>query len=298
MYSPIALFVFKRLDKTKKLINSLLDNIESASSDLIIFSDGANNHKDFYKVLNVRNYIYSIQGFKSIKIIERPLNFGLKKNILNGISEVFIEYDSVIILEDDLITSKYFLNYMNFYLNQYRSIDYVFSISAFSPLYDLDINNKSHVFLAYRFNTWGWGTWKSKWEMFKLENSIEINFDNLDILNNYGIDIYKRSKSFKAIKHDTWSIDVISYLTQKCIYNLFPFESYIICNGNDFNSTHKNSILNITILQNNLSSSPSYDYLIKKNVNFDYNKKLVNYYNMSRFKKITFIFNLIFKKWF
>ena len=88
---------------------------------MYIFSDGAHTEKDNQSVNQVRDFISKIKGFQNIKIILRRKNFGLAKNIISGINLILKRYSKVIVLEDDLISNKYFLRYMNENLEYYKN---------------------------------------------------------------------------------------------------------------------------------------------------------------------------------
>ena len=109
--SPIILFTYRRIPK--ETIESLLKNKESKTSELFIFSDGYKNEIDKKDVLEVRKYLKTIKGFKEVTVIEREKNWGLAKNIINGVSEIIDKYGKVIVLEDDVVVSDDFLEYMN-----------------------------------------------------------------------------------------------------------------------------------------------------------------------------------------
>ena len=98
--APIILFVYNRLIHTQATIKALQDNVLSNESILIIYSDGAKNVEDAKEVSKVREYIKEISGFKSIKIVEISDNQGLAKSLINGINSVFLEYESIIVIED------------------------------------------------------------------------------------------------------------------------------------------------------------------------------------------------------
>lgn len=70
----------------------------------------------------VRSYLRTVQGFKSINIIESSINKGLARSIVEGVSQVVSQYGKVIVLEDDLITSPNFLHFMNQALDFYNDI--------------------------------------------------------------------------------------------------------------------------------------------------------------------------------
>ena len=128
---PAVLFVYKRFAHTKKTIEALLDNKLSSQTNLIVFSDGPRSDDEINSVQEVRNYLKSIAGFKSIRVIEREENLGLSENILTGVSDVLQDSEAVIVLEDDLVTSPYFLEYMNNALGKYFYEDRIASIHGY-----------------------------------------------------------------------------------------------------------------------------------------------------------------------
>jgi hypothetical protein len=173
--APIILFVFNRLEHTMNTWEALKKNILAEDSNLIIYSDAANKKKDRKKVDQVRKYISNINGFKSIKIIKRKKNYGLAKSIKNGITQVINKYKKAIILEDDILTSKFFLSFMNTTLNFYKNNKKIWHISGWNYP---DINSiKNDVYADRMMNCWGWGTWKDRWE--------KVNFNVNEILNKF-----------------------------------------------------------------------------------------------------------------
>ena len=108
--SPVAVFCHRRLDHLKAVIENLLLNKEAAHTELLIFADAAKESLDSKNVKLVRDYISNITGFKSLKIIERPSNYGLSRSIISGVNEVLGSYESVIVVEDDIVPSPFFCN--------------------------------------------------------------------------------------------------------------------------------------------------------------------------------------------
>src|SRR5690554_840908 len=130
-YAPICLFVYSRLEETKRTVQALQNNYLAYESELIIFSDGAKDDVTQHKVENVREYLKTIHGFKTIKIVESETNKGLANSVIFGVSEVMEQYENVIVVEDDLIVSNNFLDYMNQALNTFQNCNNVFSVSGF-----------------------------------------------------------------------------------------------------------------------------------------------------------------------
>ena len=162
MLAPIALFCYRRLDVLTQTVEALKNNILAKDSELIIFSDGYKNEDDKVGVENVREYLKTIDGFKSVKISEALQNKGLANSIIEGVTNVVDEYGKIIVVEDDILTSPYFLNYMNDALEMYENDDNVASISGYT--YPIKTNEQS--FFIKGANCWGWATWKRSWDLF------------------------------------------------------------------------------------------------------------------------------------
>lgn len=161
--SPIALFVYNRLDDTQETIEHLKANTLASASILYIFSDGGKDEASWKKVQEVRDYLHTITGFKKIHIIERPENFYLEKNIIEGIKQVLRKHETIIVLEDDICTSPIFLEYMNNALVKYADTPKVMHIAGFT---NLDIPEKGDTYFTHHMSGWGWATWRNKWEYF------------------------------------------------------------------------------------------------------------------------------------
>ncbi len=72
---PVVIFVYKRLGTLKKVIESLLENKEASTTDLIFISDGPKNLTETPLVDEVRSYILDLKGFRTIKLESNEINF-------------------------------------------------------------------------------------------------------------------------------------------------------------------------------------------------------------------------------
>lgn len=164
--APIVLFVYNRPWHTRQVVESLQKNILAKDSLLFIFSDGPRNQDDEDKVFEVREYLKNIIGFKTIKIVEREKNYGLSQSIISGVSEIVDKFGEIIVLEDDLVTSSYFLNYMNDALNIYKNDERVISIHGY--VYPVK-ESLPETFFIRGADCWGWATWKKGWDLFEAD---------------------------------------------------------------------------------------------------------------------------------
>ncbi|MEZ8257956.1 glycosyltransferase [Vibrio cyclitrophicus] len=207
-YSPIVLFVYSRLEHTKRTVDNLRKNELAKLSELIVFSDGAKNENDKHEVFEVREYLKNINGFKNVAIIERKVNLGLAKNIQLGVSDVVNKYGKVIVLEDDIVTSPRFLEFMNSSLDYYKDYDKVWHISGWN--YPIDTIGLNDTFLWRGMNCWGWATWKDKWDKFEKNPSRLIVEWDKDKISRFNVDgsfpFWKQVESNISGKIDTWAI--------------------------------------------------------------------------------------------
>lgn len=243
--SPIVLFVYNRPEHTKRTAESLLKNTLAGDSRLFVFSDGAKNEKDAQKVETVRDYIKAVKGFSKIEIVLRDKNFGLANSVISGVTEVLKQYDRVVVMEDDIISSPSFLNFMNKALAFYQDNKSIYSISGYP--YPIKIPNtyKKDVFISYRASSWGWGTWKDRWEKvdWEVKDFEKFNSDKnaQQIFEKGGQDLTPMLKAQMKGKIDSWAIRW-SYAHFKnnayCLYPIVPLCKNI---GTDKSGTHSSS---------------------------------------------------------
>ena len=162
-YAPILLFVYNRPEHTRRCIQSLLKNSLASESYLFIYADGAKDSTQQEAVNEVRNYIRTIQGFKQTTLIERSENWGLARNIIDGVTTQVNRYGTVLVLEDALMVTPYFLSFMNDALETYKDEPKVGHIQACDFTQDTSLPD---TFLIKWTGSWGWATWDRAWKYF------------------------------------------------------------------------------------------------------------------------------------
>ena len=166
--APIVIFTYNRPWHTQQTVEALLKNEYASESDLIIFSDAPKNEAAKKGVEETRSYIRNITGFKSLRIIERDRNFGLANNIIDGVTSIVNEFGRIIVLEDDLLTSPYFLKFMNEALSLYEDEERVISVHGY--IYPIK-KSLPDTFFIKGADCLGWGTWKRGWDLFNSNGS-------------------------------------------------------------------------------------------------------------------------------
>lgn len=243
--APIILFVYNRLEHTQQTVESLKRNTLAKESILYIFSDAAKDVSIISDVDRVREYIDTIYGFKDVRIIKRDLNFGLARSIIEGVTKVVGQYGKIIVLEDDLITSPYFLQYMNDSLDLYKNEKSVMSISAY--MYPID-KGLPETFFTYFTSCWGWGTWKDEWELFERnpEQLLKtMNVKDIEKFNIEGADnIWRQVKLNVTGQIYTWAVFWYATVFKKGGLVLHPAISMTVNIGHDGSGVHCGDGLN------------------------------------------------------
>ncbi|GAT62869.1 glycosyltransferase [Paludibacter jiangxiensis] len=244
--APIVLFVYNRPQHTQNTINALINNQLSQESTLYIFADGPKENATQEQIRNieeVRQIINATRGFKQIVIHESKTNKGLANSVIEGVTKIIDQYERVIVLEDDLVTSPAFLSYMNQALSYYKEYPSVFSISADRPQnIDIPSDYPFDVFVSLRAYSYGWGTWKEKWNKINWNhNAISDIFQNSAIkqaFNRGGEDLTAMLFEQHAGKIDSWAVRfVLNHFIHHCV-SIMPCKTYIINNGFDGTGTH------------------------------------------------------------
>lgn len=289
--APIILFVFNRLEHTINTLEALKKNILAKDSDIIIYSDAANNKKDFNKVIQVRKYISNISGFKSVKVIKRKKNYGLARSIKNGITQVINKYGKAIIMEDDILTSKFFLNFMNDSLSFYKNNKKIWHINGWNyPSFNLI---KNDVYADRMMNCWGWATWKDRWGKVNFNvNEIINKFDKKKIyqfnLNN-SENFYHHLQANQKEEIKTWAIFWQATIFLNKGLCIRPNISYTHNIGFDNSGVHCSYLMINKYKDNRLNQKEKIELINYKKENTQSIKSVMNFYKKNNFFLIRYI---------
>ncbi|TXB65417.1 glycosyltransferase [Vicingus serpentipes] len=241
--APIVLFVYNRPDHTKKVLESLSLNKEARNSLLYIVCDGIKENSTEENTLNineVRKIADEENRFQEVKVIKHSSNNGLAKSIIEGVTNLFNKHDRLIILEDDLVTSPYFLNYMNNSLNVYQDDTEVVCISG----YVYPIKKKlPETYFIKGADCWGWATWKNKWSIFNKNGEDLLNkIETQGLQNDFDFDSsypYTQMLKDQVLGYNnSWAIRWYASSFLKHKYCLYPGVSLVQNIGIDGSGTH------------------------------------------------------------
>lgn len=240
MNTAIALFVYCRPNHTRRTVSALLRNPEAANSDLIVFSDGPRGPGQAMLVRQVRDYIQGVKGFRSLQVHQAPQNLGLSRSIIQGVTHVLTQYERVIVVEDDIVTSPYFLRYMNDALDLYQNDERVISVHGYSLPTRMALPD---TFFLRGADCWGWGTWRRGWNLFNPDGQFLLG--QLKCKNLISAFDFNGAYSYSDMLeqqitglNDSWAVrwHASAFLENKL--TLHPGRSLVHNIGNDSTGTH------------------------------------------------------------
>lgn len=277
--APIVLFVFNRPRHTLKTLQALSENYLADQSDLIIFCDGPKevvSEEELSSIKEVRRIVKKKQWCKSVEIRESESNKGLANSIIAGVTEIVNKYHKIIVLEDDLITSPFFLRFMNDGLNKYEHINNVYSING--HMFPFETNLIESVLLPLS-STWGWATWKGSWEVLDL-NMIghEELISNPFLKQRFNTGDYDYTHML-SYKNNSWGIKWYFSVFSRNGLGVFPSKSLISNIGFDGSGTNCNNEKMIdSICMNHIPVK------VLNSIDFNFYSKYLLYFNVNKVK--------------
>jgi hypothetical protein len=240
MPAPIALFVYSRPDLTRRTLDALAANPLADRSELIVFSDGPRAPADAPKVEAVRALVAGAKGFSCVRLVVAPANLGLAGSILSGVTKVNDEFGRIIVMEDDIETSPYFLGYMNDALDRYADQPRVAAVSGFHPPMDVAL---PETFFQRDAECWGWATWQRAWSGFETDGATllaELKRRNLlRFFDQDGTFAYgDMLRGQIAGTNNSWAVRWRAHVILNDLLSLYPGRSLTRNIGNDGSGTH------------------------------------------------------------
>jgi len=243
-YAPIVLFIYNRPDHTKQTLEALAANTLARDSDLFIYADGPKENaapEQLEKIRQTRELARSQNWCKNVTVIESEKNKGLAASIILGVTETANKYGKVIVLEDDIVTGKYFLEFMNTALDKYENEKKVWHIAGWR-----DPVKKAKEGGAYFYPTmdcWGWATWADRWQYFKKDVAFYQSVFTDEMKFHFNIEgsepgMWSQIDDNSSGKINTWAIFWYATLFLKNGLCLAPTKSLVKNIGFDNSGVH------------------------------------------------------------
>ena len=231
--APIIFIVFNRPDHTKQVLEALQANSLAKASTLHIFSDGSRGVQDDEAIANVRNVTRKASGFKEIVWHESAENKGCSHSVLSAIDYILSLYDRCIVVEDDILVSPLFLEYMNAALDYYASNESIFCVGAYRTPFKIPSSYTKDLYLMRRATSWGWGTWKRAWSSISVDpDVIKQDLKDPQIRKAFGEHGEDWLRTFDLVP-DIWDLRVSYGIWKSGMYTVLPVQSYAHNIGKD-----------------------------------------------------------------
>jgi len=238
--APVAVFVYKRPEHSLRLLQALARNNSYMASPIYIYCDAPRTNNDVEAVTETRRIIRENIG-PNAAIIERKENMGLANSIIDGVSQLTKEFGRVIVLEDDLLVSHYFLDYMNSALDKYVDADEVMQISGY--MFPANVAMQTDAHFMPLTTSWGWATWGRAWRKFDpdMKDYEKISKDS-KIKNKFNMegayDYFNLLKLQRSGKIDSWAIRWYLNVFMENGLTLYPAKTLVENHGLDGSGTH------------------------------------------------------------
>lgn len=169
MNAPVMLFTYSRPEHTRKVLEALASNTLAPETDVYAYTCRPKNENHKANVDATKAVLREYEGsgrFRSYNIVDNEKFRPLGPAMVEAVDEVIGKHGRVIVVEDDIVTSPHYLEFMNRCLDYYEHADYVFSVSGYSPDLDCLKDVPGDVYLVHRACPWGWGTWADRWSKY------------------------------------------------------------------------------------------------------------------------------------
>ncbi len=162
--TPIAVFTYNRPEHTQRALRALAACRRLSECRVHVYCDGAKTPPQAAAVDASRRVVRDWAAQHAALVVERPQNLGLARSIAGGVSELCAQYGRVIVVEDDLVVSPDFIDYMVQALDRYAEAEQVYQISGY--MFPVEHPLVPDAFFLPLTTTWGWATWQRAWQHF------------------------------------------------------------------------------------------------------------------------------------
>lgn len=302
--APVVVFAYNRPAHLERTLQALANNDLSDQSELIVFCDGPRENATTEQITcikKVREVAKSRNWCKMVTVIESDYNKGLAESIVEGVKSVVDKYGKVIVLEDDIVTTKGFLKYMNAALDMYENEDKVMHISGYMYPHKRKLGD---TFFCALPMCWGWATWDRAWRKYdgnaeKWWNYFEDNqlWDRFNVFG--GTILQKQLKDNVKGIINTWFVKWHSSVLYNNGLALFPGQSLVDNIGMDNSGVH-------CVQSNRFTNSSLTNYVVVNRKPLKESKKgrraiklfyQGHWYSKRNRVKVINLFNSLFTRW-
>jgi hypothetical protein len=203
---PVLVIAFNRPDHLARILTLIS---EYGARNIFVFVDGPAAGMTEQSIREVESTQQIAQAFKTkfgANLLASQFNLGCYSGVKSAVDWFFNFNEYGLILEDDLEIHPDTFAYMEDALNRYRNNSQVGSISGYRTQFERGINQE--LFSRYP-SSWGWATWKNRWDLFDPDAHREIQKKYPMLLGRGGIRGLRRwiavAKRLQNGELDSWA---------------------------------------------------------------------------------------------
>jgi hypothetical protein len=232
-----------------ELLEALLVSLQEYRGPIYVSLDYPKNFdvqgEVYEKILLIcQKYSKTVSNFQTFQS-----NQGCFMGVTQAITWAFKKEERLIILEDDIHVTSSFLDFANLSLKKFKDDKFIGSISGLNLVPSVHQSNEgASTRLSVFTASWGWGTWKDRWEDYLLDLD---SFPELDW--EWPVGQWSRSERiywkiiFKGVAHgkvDSWAYRWMYSNWKRHRWTLTPNENLTLNLGFGLDATHtKDSLL-------------------------------------------------------
>jgi hypothetical protein len=247
MDTPVALIIFNRPDKTKRVLQAIA---AARPRQLFVIADGPrpDRPEDAEKCGAARAIIEQVNWPCEVVKNYSDVNLGCGARPATGISWVFDQVNEAIILEDDCVPHPTFFPYCQELLHMYREDTRIMSVGGFTSYKQSRPHN--YYFSVFPICSGGWATWRRAWRYWdggiKLWPTLRETSWLRETLGNAQVaqvfqDIFDRAYA-EGEKADYWDYQWIFACWAHSGLSILPTQTNLLSNiGFDEEGTHTKS---------------------------------------------------------
>jgi hypothetical protein len=246
---PILVTGFNRPD----LLKLVLEKLKKANcTKVFIAIDGprADIESDFAKVAECQAIasVFNARNLDRNRLLESNLGCGLAMS--SAIDWFFDKVDAGIIIEDDIDFGESFLQTMDYLLSELKDDNRVGSVTGLNPISKClpsSTHGSDNSFIMHRFfSSWGWATWKNRWENYDFDlSNWESTISRIILWKRFGIFGARfLAHKFNAVssgKIDTWDYQFMAMQIRYDLKCVAPVRNQVGNLGFRADATHTKS---------------------------------------------------------
>ena len=267
MIAPVILFAYNRADHLYKTLSALSDNTLAKETEVFVFVDGPKTEQGRSATQQVIECVekFNVGFFLQLHMIVAEKNKGLASSVIDGVTKIINEYGKAVVLEDDSVSSRHYLSFMNQALDFYEQQKDVWSIGGFTIPMCLPEDYRKDIIATQRVSSCAWATWKDRWELIDWSNKpykkFRFSFKTRRNFNAWGNDRASMYDDQMNGRINSWAIRFDYAMFVNNGMNIIPRESLIENIGIDGSGTHSQASAQARF-QVALSKKNSWDFQI------------------------------------